>query len=146
MTPPNELLAEVDVFPDHGSILIGDAGKNVTPEDVPTWGVNVATASEHTLMVLTMTADDADDLGRDVTVRVYRGTDPTGLGELAFDGTITFTVPSLAIGEILIPVEDRHHVAINRTGPVRLQVYWRNTIPEVAPDPTELSILINDTA
>lgn len=145
MTSPNELLAEFDVFPDHGSVLIGDAGEIVVPDDVPTWGVNMATASDHTLMVITMSADMADELGRNVAVRVYRGTDPTGLGELAFDGTLTFSEPNLAVGEILIDVEDHHHVAINRTGPVRLQVYWRNTIPEVFPDPTDLNILINDT-
>ncbi|MGJ6127070.1 hypothetical protein QN239_31260 [Mycolicibacterium sp. Y3] len=145
MTSPNQLLAEFDVFPDHGTVVIEDAGKTVMPDDVPTWGVNMATATDHTLTVLTMSADMADEFGRNVAVRVYRGTDPTGLGELAFDGALTFSEPSLAIGQILSLPEDRHKVAISRTGRVQVQVYWRNTIPEVFPDPTDLNILINDT-
>lgn len=144
-TSPNQLLAEFDVFPDYGTVVIEDAGKTVIPDDVPTRGVNLVAASDHTLTVLTMTADAADDLGRDVAVRVYRGTDPTGLGELAFDGILTFSEPSLAVGQILGLPEDRHIVAISRTGPVYVQIYWRNTIPEVpASDATDISILIND--
>jgi len=106
----------------------------------------MATATDHTLTVFTMSADMADELGRDVAIRVYRGTDPTGLGELAFDGTLTFSEPSLAVSGILSDPEDRHQVAIYRTGPVRLQVYWRNTVPEKTYDPTDLNILINDKA
>jgi hypothetical protein len=145
MTSPNQLLAEFDVFPDHGTVVIEDAGKTVMPDDVPTWGVNMATATDHTLTVLTMSADMADEFGRNVAVRVYRGNDPTGLGELAFNGNLTFSEPSLAIGQIPSLPEDRHKVPINRTGQVQVQVYWRNTIPEVFPDPTDLYILINDT-
>lgn len=145
MTSPNELLAEVEVFPFHGTVVIEDAGRTVLPDDVPTRGVNMVTASDHTLTVLTMTADTADNLGRDVAIRVYRGTDPTGLGELAFDGTLIFSEPSLAVGDIVSGPEYRHQVAINRTGPVRLRVYWRNSVPEKTYDPTDLNILINDT-
>jgi hypothetical protein len=146
MTSPNQLLAEFDVFPDYGTVVIEDAGKTVVPDDAPTDGVNLVTATDHTLTVLTMSADMADEFGRNVAVRVYRGTDPTGLGELAFDGTLTFSEPRLAVGQVLSLPEDRHTVAISKTGPVQLQIYWRNTIPEVFPDPTDLNILINDTA
>jgi hypothetical protein len=146
VTSPNELLATFDVFPFHGTVLIEDAGKTVMPDDVPTWGVNMATATDHTVSVLTMSADTADELGRDVAVRVYRGTDPTGLGELAFDGTLIFSQPSLAVRDILSGPDDRHQVAINRTGPVPLQVYWRNAVPDKTYDPTDLNILLNDTA
>lgn len=144
-TPSNELIAELSIFPDHGTILIGDAGNNVFPDTPPTRGEGLVTASEHTLLVLTMTADTADDLGRDVTVRVYRGSDAAGLGDLAFDGTLTFSEPNLAIGEILDTAEDRPKVPIDRTGPVRLQVYARNTIPGApASDATDINVLLDD--
>lgn len=143
--PSNELIAEISVFPDHGTILIGDAGNNVFPDTPPTRGEGLVTASEHALLVLTMTADTADDLGCDVTVRVYRGSNAAGLGYLAFDGTLTFSEPNLAIGEILDTAEDRHKVPINRTGPVPLHVYARTTIPGApASDATDINILLDD--
>jgi hypothetical protein len=143
--PSNELIAELEVFPDYGTIVIGDAGKSVLPDNPPTRGEALATASEHTLLILTMTADTADDLGRDVTVRVYRGSDAAGLGDLAFDGILTFSEPNLAIGEILDTAEDRHKVPINRTGRIPLHVYVRTTIPGApASDATDINILLDD--
>ncbi|WP_078312570.1 MULTISPECIES: hypothetical protein [unclassified Mycobacterium] len=79
----HELLLDVNVFPDYGQIRIEDLGAKEVPDG---WGVEEAfIASEHAVYVLTMTADEADMANRGVQVRVLRGSDHDGLGELIFD-------------------------------------------------------------
>ncbi|MGV9801749.1 hypothetical protein ACWDTP_27255 [Mycobacterium sp. NPDC003449] len=136
----NELIATFDVYPDYGQVLVEEAGN---PAGVPDDSDGKVAVNDHSVVVSTMTSDAADTFGRDVVVCVYRGSDGTGFGELVFDGTVIFTEAALAVGEILDLPEDLHRVPIDHTGPIHLQIYTRNTIPEVpASDPTDINILI----
>ncbi|SID09918.1 Uncharacterised protein [Mycobacteroides abscessus subsp. abscessus] len=126
---PNELLFEGEIYPDGSQIKIEDPGTADIPEGV-TEGA-AFDASNSSVSVYTMSADEAETIGRDVMTRVYRGTDPSGLGNLIFDQTVTFTQPFLGVGEILHDEDDLSHVPLEHAGPIRLQIFTDNTINTV---------------
>lgn len=146
---PNELLFEGEIYPDGSQIKIEDPGTADIPDGV-TEGA-AFDASDSSISVYTMSADEAETIGRDVVTRVYRGTDPEGLGNLIFDRTITFTQPFLGVGEILHDEDDLNLIPLDRTGPIRLQIFTDSTISTVTyPDdgdhqisgPSDVNILI----
>jgi hypothetical protein len=149
-TPTNELLAEFDVYPDHGTVLVEDGGESDPDTQIVLNGRRWAypgsvRANLHSIQVVTMSADTADSAGRDVRVRVYRGSDESALGTLIFDGILDLTGSTLAIGELLVESEDLQRVDVGRVGPTRIQIFAQNTVPELQdePDcPTDLNILV----
>lgn len=146
-----ELLAEIDVYPYHGSVLVEDAGESdPDTQIVPNgrqWGdPGSVSASQHSIQVVTISADIVDGIGRDVAVRVYRRGSESGLGTLIFDGCLNLTVPALAIGELLAESEFLRRVDVGHTGRTRIQIFAQNTVPELQdePDsPTDLNILVD---
>ncbi|AQA03013.1 hypothetical protein BVC93_11855 [Mycobacterium sp. MS1601] len=119
----NELLLDVEVFPDHGQIVISDVGGHGATSD---GGLEYGLwFSEHTVSVITMSADEADYRDKGVQVRVYRGSDATELGTLVFDRNLIFTdPPQLGVYELLWDEpEEGGAIPIERTGPVRIQIF-----------------------
>ena len=146
---PNELLFEGEIYPDGSQIKIEDPGTADIPEGV-TEGA-AFDASDSSVSVYTMSADEAETIERDVVTRVYKGSDPDGLGELIFDQDVTFTQPFMGVGEVLHDESELTHIPLERTGPIRLQIFTANTIETVTyPDhgdhpvsgPSEVNILI----
>jgi hypothetical protein len=149
-TPGNELLAELDVYPDHGTVVIEDGGRSDPDTQIVPNGRHWAypgsvRANEHSIHLVTMSADIADRIGRDVKVRVYRGTDASGLGTKLFDGALNLTEPSLAIGELLVEPETLQRVNVGHAGLTRIQIYAQNSVPSLQDEPgipTDLNILV----
>lgn len=124
----NEVLLDVNVFPDYGQILIEDLGTGKLP--APGDGDDHRyVASEHAVYVLTMTADEADMANRGVRVRVLLGSDHEGLGELIFNQPLTFDSQILAVGEILVGEDDLHKVQLPGRGPYPVRIFTASNIP-----------------
>ncbi|WP_176138363.1 hypothetical protein [Mycobacterium sp. D16Q16] len=120
-------MLDVNVFPDYGQIRIEDLGAKEVPDG---WGVEEAfIAREHAVYVLTMTADEADMANRGVQVRVLRGSDHDGLGELIFDDRLTFDSQILAVGEILDIDDNMHKVQLPDGGPLQVRIFTVSNIP-----------------
>ncbi|MFV8310333.1 hypothetical protein [Mycobacteroides chelonae] len=126
---PNELLFEGEIYPDGSQIKIEDPGTSDIPDGV-TEGA-AFDASDSSVSVYTMSADEAETIERDVVARVYKGTDTQGLGELIFDQNVTFTQPFLGLGEILHDEDSLNHVPLERTGSIRLQIFTDTAIKTV---------------
>ncbi|MFD6199541.1 hypothetical protein ACFWE3_22840 [Mycobacteriaceae bacterium NPDC060252] len=123
-----ELLLDVNVFPDYGQILIEDLGTSKLPS--PGDGDDDRfIASEHAVYVLTMTADESDMANRGVRVRVLRGSDQDGLGELIFNQPLTFDSQILAVGEILDVDDNLHKVELPGRGPYQVRIFTASSIP-----------------
>ncbi|TDZ79674.1 hypothetical protein DE4585_03422 [Mycobacteroides salmoniphilum] len=123
----NEVLLDVNVFPDYGQVRIEDLGTKEVPDG---WGVEEAfIASEHAVYVLTMTADESDMANRGVRVRVLRGSDQDGLGELIFNQPLTFDSQILAVGEILDVDDNLHKVQLPGRGPYPVRIFTASNIP-----------------
>ncbi|MHA3018670.1 hypothetical protein ACXPWS_00185 [Mycobacterium sp. BMJ-28] len=145
-----QLIAQLEVFPSDSMVRIEDPGHSGPDPDIAGSGADFGDpatfmAGRHSIRVVTMSADAAESAGRNVIVRVYRGSDPAGLGNLIYSGILDLTEPTLAIGEMLVGDEWLHQVSVGRTGPTEIQVYAQNTIPALAdePDtPTDLNILL----
>ena len=144
-----ELLFEGEIYPDGSQIKIEDPGTSDIPEGV-TEGA-AFDASDSSVSVYTMSADEAEMIERDVIARVYKGTDADGLGGMIFDQTLTFTQSFLGVGEILHDEDELNHIPLERNGPIRLQIFTDNAIKSVTyPDhgerpvsgPSEVNILI----
>jgi hypothetical protein len=120
----NELLLDVEVFPDYGQIEVSDvAGRDLPDSLGQTAGV---VFTDHTVDVFTMSVDQAVDNDQNVRVRVYRGDDTRDLGTLVFDRDIEFTdPPRLGIYQPLTdePEDGGGSVVIEHTGPVHLQIF-----------------------
>ncbi|AQA03009.1 hypothetical protein BVC93_11825 [Mycobacterium sp. MS1601] len=121
----NRLLLDVEVFPYYSMVEISDVGGREIPEQGgrDEYGVYFG---DSTVAVCTMDADFATQSGRRVRVRVYSGGDQAGLGALVFDRNLIFTdPPRLGIYEPLTdePDEGGGSVLIERSGPVRIQIF-----------------------
>jgi hypothetical protein len=153
-TPGNELLAELDVYPDHGTVVVEDGGHSDPETQIVIngrhWGYpGSVRANQHSIHVVTMSADTADRIGRDVRVRVYRGQNESDLGTLLFDGILNLAETTLAIGELLVEPETLQRVDVGHAGPTRIQIYAQNSVPLLKdePDiPTDLNILVEPRA
>jgi hypothetical protein len=78
----------------------------------------------HTVDVFTMSVDQAVRNDQDVRVRIYRGDDSNGLGTMVFDDSLIFTgEPRLAVYQPLADVDEGDEIPIDRTGPVRIQIF-----------------------
>ena len=146
----SQLIAQLDVFPSDGMVRIEDPGHRGPDPDIAGSGTDFGDpgtfmAGRHSIRIVTMSAETAEDVGRNVTVRIYRGSGPSDLGYLIYSGIMDLTEPTLAIGEMLVGDEWLQRVSIGRTGPTRIEVYAQNTIPALADEPetpTDLNILI----
>lgn len=146
----SQLIAQLDVYPSDSMVRIEDPGHSGPDPDIAGSGMDFGDpgtfmAGRHSIRIVTMSAETAEDVGRNVTVRIYQGSEPAGLGKLIYSGIIDLTEPTLAIGEMLVGDEWLQRVNLGRTGPTRIQVYAQNTIPELADEPetpTDLNILI----
>lgn len=141
----NELLLDVDVFPDYGQVIIKDLGTQDLPDG---WGLDERfVASAHAVYILTMTADEAEMANRGVQMRVLRGSDHDGLGELIFDQELTFESQILAVGQILHDADNLHKVQLAGSGPFQVRIFTSSNIPSEGLDwpiegATEVNILI----
>jgi hypothetical protein len=109
-----ELLAERDVLPLYGQVVVQDAGT----ADIPDWqtGDERAVASENAVLVATR----PDHAGK-VHVQVLRGDDEDNLGSQVFDGELSvvsgcMTVGSVLAGQVL-------QVAVPRPGYVPIRIF-----------------------
>ena len=134
----NELLLDVEVFPDYGQIEVSDVVGRDLPQSYGQTGGVVFT--DHTVDVYTMSVDQAVDTDQNVRVRVYRGSDTVGLGAMVFDRAISFTdPPRLGIYQPLTdePEDGGGAVVIERSGPVHIQIFVNP-----AQDAEEVNVLI----
>ena len=120
----NELLLDVEVFPDYGQIEVSD----VVGRDLPQSFGQIAGVvfTDHTVDVFTMSVDQAVERDQNVRARVYRGTETAALGTMVFDRDIEFTEPPrLGVYQPLTdePEDGGGAVSIERTGPVRIQIF-----------------------
>jgi len=146
----SQLMAQLDVFPSDGMVRIEDPGHSGPDPDITGSGPDFGDpgtfmAGRHSIRIVTMSAETAEDVGRNVTVRIYRGSGPSGLGNLIYSGIMDLTEPTLAIGEMLVGDEWLQRVSSGRTGPTRIEVYAQNTIQALADEPatpTDLNIVI----
>jgi len=84
-------LLDIAIFPYYGQIEVSDViGCDLPQSYGQTTG---AVFTDHTVDVFTMFVDQAVERDQNVRVRVYRGSDTTGLGSLVFDRDIEFTQP-----------------------------------------------------
>ena len=120
----NELLLDIEVFPDYGQIEVSDVVGRDMPES---YGQTVgAVFTDHTVDVFTMSVDQAVNNDKNVRVRVYRGGDTTEMGALVFGRPIEFTnPPRLGVYQPLTdePEDGGGSVPIERTGPVHIQIF-----------------------
>ncbi|AQA03915.1 hypothetical protein BVC93_17430 [Mycobacterium sp. MS1601] len=120
----NELLLDVEVFPDYGLVEVTDVGGRESPEEGgQEYGVLL---SDHSVGVFTMSVEESLERDQDVRVRVFRGSDQNGLGTLVFDRNLIFSdPPKLGIYQPLAddPEDGGGSVSIERTGPVRIQIF-----------------------
>lgn len=115
----NEILLDVEIFPDYGRIEVSDVQRRDSPDsEGRTTGI---ASTDHTVAVFTMSADQAVDNDQNVRVRVYRGTD-TDLGAMVFDQNIEFTDPP-RLGVFALLDDEGPEVPVEHTGPVRLQIF-----------------------
>lgn len=120
----NELLLDIAAFPYYGQIDVSDVAGRDLPEGTSADGPTAFT--DHTVYVYTMSVDQAVERDQNVRVRVYRGSDTTGLGSLVFDRDIEFTEPPrLGVYQPLTdePEDGGGAVSIERTGPVHIQIF-----------------------
>ena len=124
----NLVLAELNVSPLYGQVVVQDPGT----ADLPEWetGEERAIASEHAVYVATRADTDGD-----VTIQVLEGSDTGGLGDCVFDGDLSTTSPRLEVGNPIAGV--LQSVKINGAGYIRLRVFVR---PRESP--AEVGILI----
>lgn len=149
----SQLVAQLDVFPSDGMIRIEDPAHSGPDPDIAGSGTEFGDpgtfmAGRHSIRIVTMSADTAESIGRNVTVRVYQGSDPVGLGSLIYSGILDLTEPTLAIGEMLVGDEWLQRVSVGRTGPTKIQIYAQNTVSALADEPetpTDLNILLDNT-
>ncbi|WP_078325093.1 hypothetical protein [Mycobacteroides salmoniphilum] len=139
----NELLLDVNVFPDYGLVRIEDLGTKEVPEDD---GEKIWVLA-HAVYVITMTADAADMANRGVQVRVLRGSDYDDLGELMFDQELTLDSGILAIGSVVDGDDTLHKVQLPRSGKFPVRILTASNIPPEGldwpiEDVTEINILI----
>jgi len=119
---PNELLLDTEIFPDYGHIELSNRDERDIPEGSSADGPVAFTA--HTVDVFTMSVDQAVHNDQDVRVRIYRGTDGSSLGAMVFDHNIEFTgEPRLAVYQPLADADEGEEIPIERTGPVRIQIF-----------------------
>jgi hypothetical protein len=118
----NELLLDTEIFPDYGHIELSNRYERDIPEGTSADGPVAFTA--HTVDVYTMSVDQAVHDDQDVRVRIYRGTDSSGLGTMVFDDNVIFTgEPRLAVYQPLADADEGEEIPIERTGPVRIQIF-----------------------
>ncbi|MCV7288906.1 hypothetical protein H7J87_26615 [Mycolicibacterium wolinskyi] len=123
-----QLIAQLDVFPSGGMVRIEDPGHSGPDPDIAGGGTDFGdpgtfVAGRHSVRIVTMSADTAESVGRNVTVRIYQGADPAGLGTLIYSGSLDLTEPTLAIGEMLVGDEWLQRVDVGRTGPTQIRFY-----------------------
>ncbi|AQA03914.1 hypothetical protein BVC93_17425 [Mycobacterium sp. MS1601] len=120
----NELLLDIEVFPDYGQIEVSDiGGREGTQGPGREYGVSY---SDHTVDVFTMSVEESLARDQDVRVRVFSGSDQSDLGTLVFDRNLIFSdPPKLGIYQPLAddPEDGGGSVSIERTGPVRIQIF-----------------------
>jgi hypothetical protein len=137
----NQLLSEIEIYPEDGQVRVEALGSQAVPDDVDDdWFDKGYIANETSVYVITMTADEAEDIGSSVRTRVYRGSDTAGLGKLIFDQQMVFRDPVLTLGRVLDDVENLHKVPVDRTGPVRIQIFTVTSAPVEGPN--EVNVLI----
>lgn len=112
----NRVLAEVNVPPLYGQVVVQDPGT----ADLPEWetGEERAIGSEHAVYVATRADTDGG-----VTIRVVEGLDTGGLGDCVFDGDLSMTSPRLEVGNPIAAVLES--VVIGGAGYVHLRVFVR---------------------
>lgn len=140
---PNQVLLDVNVFPDYGLVRIEDLGT----KEVPDYDDEKICISAHAAYILTMTADEADMAGRGVQVRVLRGSDRDDLGELVFDQEMTVDSGILAIGAVADDDDNLHKVQLPNSGPRHVQIFTASNIPSQQLDwpiegATEINVLV----
>lgn len=99
-TQTHSLLCDTEIAPDGAVVVIEDVGAHGIP------GTYVHPDIDHdpplpchALWVHTMNIDECAVAGRLVRVRVLTGTDPRGLGILAFEGQLEIASGVLAVGD-----------------------------------------------
>lgn len=124
----NRLLCDADVAPDGTVVVIEDVGaKGVSgiyvDDDVEDTG-EVGTQC-HALWVHTMSVHECALVGRGVRVRVLGGSNPGGLGVLAYDGQLEVASGVLAIGDAHNP---GRQLLFGSPAVVRVSVFLDDTI------------------
>lgn len=109
-----ELLAERDVLPLYGQVLVQDADT----ADIPDWetGDEQAVASEHAVLVATR----PDHTGN-VHVQVFRDGDGSDPGSPIFDGELAVVSGRLVVGSVL--AGQVLEVEAGRTGYLPLKIF-----------------------
>jgi len=124
----NELLLDVHVFPWGSTVSIEDLDTEDqagVPDGAKTtiW----CWSTDHAIDVYTLSGDESDDAERLVHVRVYRGTDPTGLGERVFDGNLELTTGILAVGAYIGTPPPEQQLNLG-PGVIHLQIFTAKAI------------------
>ncbi|MHC9295106.1 hypothetical protein ACRCUN_21795 [Mycobacterium sp. LTG2003] len=90
----NTLVLEAKVFPDYHRVYIED----FETSDGADSSDSACSCTGHSILVRTITADEAIDSDIDVSVNIYKGIDDRSLGECIYAGTLTLDSGYLAIG------------------------------------------------
>ncbi|MGJ6121622.1 hypothetical protein QN239_03495 [Mycolicibacterium sp. Y3] len=150
----NEMLLDVEVFPWGSYVSIEDL-ETLDQAGVPE-GAKTDTwcwATAHAIDVYTLSPDESDDAERLVRIRVYRGTNSTGLGEQVFDGELELTTGILAVGSDLGAPPEEQQLNLG-PGVVHLQIFTQKLVqtaktgqPDEYPisGPTDINVLIPPT-
>ncbi|MDF3338226.1 hypothetical protein P3H80_12390 [Mycolicibacterium septicum] len=92
--PQNVLILETEVFPDYHRVHIEDFDTSDGAES----GESACTHTDHSVLVKTITSDEAIDSDTDIRVRIYKGTSEHSLGEPIYSGELTLDSGYLAVG------------------------------------------------
>lgn len=133
----NELLADAHIFPDWHCVIIQDLD---TLDSAQSGQGGPCSASAHEVIVETITSDEAIDNNQDVRVRIYSGSDATGVGEMIFDGSLEFDSGYIAVGNVSDTGIREHKVKLPRAGKTRVQI-----IVDEPSRATEVNVLIHLT-
>lgn len=93
--PKNLLILETEVFPDYHRVYIEDFD---TPDGAESGESAACTYTDHSVLVRTITADEAIDSDTDIRVRIYQGASEQPLGERIYSGELMLDSGYLAVG------------------------------------------------